>query len=137
MKKVYVILGIVIFVFSFSMCHKADVFPEAGYDDRLSGGAATTFDATSKAFGDVVDGLNARDQKVHEIGDETLGQTFVAPPAIRFTGLGPVYNNVSCINCHRNDGEGLPTTGSSNSGMLMRISVPGADKYGGPLPASG
>ena len=137
MKKFYVVLGIVIFVCVFSMCHKADVFPEAGYDDRLSGGAATTFDATSKAFGDVVDGLNARDQKVHEIGDETFGQTFVAPPAIRFTGLGPVYNNVSCINCHRNDGEGLPTAGFSNSGLLFRISIPGKDPYGGPNPVPG
>ncbi len=63
MKKFYVIFGIVIFVCVFSMCHKADVFPEAGYDDRLSGGAATTFDATSKAFGDVVDGLKCTGSK--------------------------------------------------------------------------
>ncbi len=81
--------------------------------------------------------LSARDQKVHEIGDETFGQTFVAPPAIRFTGLGPVYNNVSCINCHRNDGEGLPTAGFSNSGLLFRISIPGKDPYGGPNPVPG
>ena len=137
MKKFYVITGVVIFVLAFSMCHKADDFPDNGYDERLSGGAATTFDATSKGFGDVVNGLSARDEKVHEIGDETFSQVFVAPPAIKFTGLGPIYNNVSCINCHRNDGEGIPTAGFSNSGLLFRISIPGTDNYGGPNPVPG
>lgn len=137
MKKFFLFFGISIFVMAFNMCHKADEFPDSGYDDRLSGGAATTFDATSKAFGDVVNGLSARDLTVHEIGDETFGQTFIAPPAIKFTGLGPVYNNVSCINCHRNDGEGIPTAGFSNSGLLFRISIPGTDNHGGPNPAPG
>lgn len=137
MKKFYVLCGLAVFVLAFSMCHKADEFPESGYDDRLSGGAATTFDATSKAFGDIIDGLSARDATVHEIGDETFSQTFVAPPAIKFTGLGPIYNNVSCINCHRNDGEGIPTAGFSNSGLLFRISIPGTDNYGGPNPVPG
>ena len=137
MKKFYLISGLVIFVLAFSMCHKADEFPESGYDTRLSGGASTTLDATSKAFSNVVDGLNARDLRVHELGDETFGQTFVAPPAVKFTGLGPIYNNVSCINCHRNDGEGIPTGGFSNSGLLFRISIPGADNHGGPNPVPG
>src|SRR6202161_2808999 len=137
MKKFFVITGVIVFVIVFNMCHKADVFPDTGYDNRLSGGVATTFDATSKAFGDIVNGLDARDEKVHEIGDETFGQTFVAPPAIKFTGLGPIYNNVSCINCHRNDGEGIPTAGFSNSGLLFRTSIPGTDDQGGPNPVPG
>ena len=137
MKKVTVISSIVFLVIGLSMCHKAEIFPETGYDERLSGGAATVFDATSHAFTNAVDGLSARDERVHEIGDQTFEQIFVAPPATVFPGLGPVFNNISCINCHRNDGGGLPTAGFSNSGLLMRISLSGTDEFGGPLAVPG
>lgn len=119
------------------MCHKAGVFADSGYDDRMSGGAATVLDASSKAFGNRVDGLSARDESVHITGDATFSQTFVAPPSPIFTGLGPVYNNISCVNCHRNDAEGIPTAGFSNSGLLCRLSLPGQDSLGGPLAIPG
>lgn len=137
MKKFSIIIGIVIFVFAFSMCHKAGIFSDDGYDDRLSGGSATVFDASSKAFTHAVDGLSERDAFVHTIGDKIFDQVFVAPPSPIFTGLGPVYNNISCVNCHRNDGEGIPTTGSATSGLLMRISQAGTDAHGGPLGIDG
>ncbi len=124
-------------VCAFSMCNKAGIFPDSGYDDRLSGGDATVFDATSHAFSNPVNNLDFRDQFVHEIGDETFSQVFVAPPSPKFTGLGPIYNNVACVNCHRNDGEGLPTAGFSNSGLLFRVSIPGTDNHGGPNPIPG
>lgn len=137
MKKVYVILTLGVLVYAFSRCNKSEAFPASEYDDRLSGGSFTTLDASTQAFKQAIDGLNARQELVHNLGDGTFDQVFVAAPAPHFGGLGPVFNNISCINCHRNDGGGFPSTGSSNSGMLMRISVPGMDKYGGPLPASG
>jgi CxxC motif-containing protein (DUF1111 family) len=137
LKKIYVIASIAFLVISFSMCHKADVFPDNGYDERLSGGLATTLDASYRALTNPIDGLSARDQRVHDIGDQTFEATFVAPPAPVFPGLGPIYNNVSCINCHRNDGEGLPTTGSATSGLLMRISQAGQDLHGAPLGITG
>jgi len=119
------------------MCNKAEVFSDSGYDERLSGGAATIFDATSHALGNAVNGLSARDARVHDLGDQTFSQTFVAPPSPIFTGLGPIFNNISCVNCHRHDGEGLPTAGSSNSGLLVRLSLPGMDENGGPLAVPG
>ncbi len=137
MKKFYIILAIAGFVVTFSMCNKASIFPDNGYDERLSGGDCTVFDVSSKAFTNMVDGLNARDESVHEIGDKTFEQVFVAPPSPIFTGLGPVYNNISCVNCHRNDGEGIPTAGFANSGLLFRIAQPGTDKNGGPLAVPG
>ncbi len=137
MKKFLITTGIVIFVLAFSMCHKADVFPDDGYDERMSGGQATVLDASSKAFTIGIEGLSARDERVHEIGDQVFDQTFVAPPSPIFTGLGPVYNNVSCVNCHRNDGEGIPTAGFANSGLLFRISQAGIDANGGPLAVPG
>ena len=133
MKKIYIVFGIAVFVLAFSMCHKAADFPDSGYDERMSGGEATVLDESSKAFTIAINGLSARDARVHDIGDQTFDQAFVAPPSPIFTGLGPVYNNISCVNCHRNDGEGIPTAGFSNSGLLFRISQPGTDAHGGPL----
>ncbi|MEP7231678.1 MAG: di-heme oxidoredictase family protein [Ginsengibacter sp.] len=137
MKKWFVIIGLSFFVISFSMCNKANVFNEEGFDDRLSGGLATVFDETSKAFTHSVNGLSARDQLVHEIGDKAFEQTFVAAGSNVFGGLGPVFNNVSCISCHHNDGKGTPTAGQSTSSLLFRISLPGQDAHGAPLAAPG
>jgi CxxC motif-containing protein (DUF1111 family) len=111
MKKFWVIVIVVACISGFTMCNKADVFPESSYDDRLSGGLATAFDETSKAFSHAVDGLNERDMEVHELGDAAFEQTFVSAPAPVNSGLGPVFNNVSCISCHHNDGKGTPTAG--------------------------
>ncbi|HTI07923.1 MAG TPA: di-heme oxidoredictase family protein [Puia sp.] len=137
MKKIYVLIVLSGLVIACSMCNKSGSFPEDGYDDRLSGGSFTVLDASTQAFKQAIDGLSERQQRVHTIGDGTFDQVFVAAPAPHFGGLGPVFNNLSCINCHRNDGGGFPSTGSSNSGMLLRISVPGMDEHGGPLAAPG
>jgi CxxC motif-containing protein (DUF1111 family) len=137
MKKFYIISFITLLVTVFNMCHKAALFPESDYDKRLSGGAATVFDASSKALSNAIEGLSVRDQFVHSVGDNTFDQTFMAPPPPIFTGLGPIYNNISCVNCHRNDREGIPTTGSSSSGLLMRISQAGTGQHAGPLAIKG
>src|SRR6266542_5509278 len=137
MKKSWVILIMVISVGAFTMCNKADVFPESSYDDRLSGGLATVFDETSKAFSHIIDGMSEHDEHAHELGDAAFEQTFVSAPAPVNSGLGPVFNNVSCISCHHNDGKGTPTAGFATSSMLFRISIAGKDAHGGPLAASG
>jgi CxxC motif-containing protein (DUF1111 family) len=69
---------------------------------------------------------------VHELGDHAFEQTFVSNPAPVNGGLGPLFNNVSCISCHHNDGKGTPTAGQSNSSLLFRMSLPGLDNFGGP-----
>jgi CxxC motif-containing protein (DUF1111 family) len=121
----------------FTMCNKAGVFVESGYDERLSGGIATAFDETSKSFGHMVPGLDERDGFVHGLGDGAFEKTFVSAPAPVNSGLGPVFNNVSCISCHHNDGKGTPTAGFVNSSLLFRLSIPGTDANGGPLPVNG
>jgi CxxC motif-containing protein (DUF1111 family) len=138
MKKFFVLSVLVVIVFTFSMCHKAGVFNADEYDDRLSGGGlATVFDATSKAFTHAVDGLSERDQRVHDLGDNAFGETFVAAGAAKFGGLGPVFNNVSCIACHHNDGKGTPTAGFATSSLLFRLSLAGQDEHGGDIPVPG
>lgn len=136
MKKIIVVVLLSSLVISLSMCRKtAGTFDDDYYDPRLSGGAATIFNFTSQAFTKEIPGMSPYDQFVHEVGDAIFEQTFVSAPAPHFPGLGPLYNNVSCISCHHNDGKGTATLGQPTSSLLTRISVPGVDVHGGPLAA--
>lgn len=137
MKKRSAIIGLLGASLLFTMCRKAEPFKEEDYDQRLTGGAATVFDESAKAFTHAIDGLTGRDARVHTLGDVAFEQTFVAAPAPVNGGLGPVFNNVSCISCHHNDGKGSPTLGQLNSSMLFRISVPGQNENGGPASVPG
>ena len=137
MKKLVIILSFITSIVIFTECNKASDFPTNGYDDRLSGGAATIFDATSKAFTHAIDGLSARDLQFHEVGDASFEQSFVSAPAIIHGGLGPIFNNVSCISCHHNDGKGTPTAGFNNSSLLIRISLPDEDEHNAPVSIPG
>ncbi len=119
------------------MCRKAEPLNEEDYDERLSGGMATIFDETSKAFSHAVPGLSAQDQLAHDRGDAAFEQTFVSAPAPFNSGLGPIFNNVSCISCHHNDGKGTPTAGDVNSSLLFRVSGDGTNEFGGPSPVNG
>lgn len=118
-------------------CQKSAVFPADQYNDQLSGGDETVFDATSLAFQNMFPTLTGYDIHVHQLGDLVFSQSFVTEPAIIHAGLGPIYNNTACINCHHNDGIGLPTAGGLQSSLLMRISLPGQDEHGGPVPVPG
>lgn len=137
MKKLWVMMILTTFITIGIWCRKAGTFPEENIDPRLSGGAATVFLSNSQAFGKMVEGLGSYDQKMHELGDGIFSQTFVSSPAPHFQGLGTIFNNVSCISCHHNDGKGTPTMGTVQSSLLTRISIPGSDANGGPLAAPG
>lgn len=137
MKKRFILLVLSAFTVTLTMCRKAEPLSEEEYDERLSGGMATVFDETSKAFSHAISGLGDLDDVAHGRGDAAFEQTFVAAPAPINSGLGPVFNNVSCISCHHNDGKGTPTAGAVNSSLLFRISVPGTTAFGGPVPAAG
>jgi CxxC motif-containing protein (DUF1111 family) len=136
-KKLIVIGALSLCVLLLVKCQKSAVFPADQYNDQLSGGSETVFDATSKAFGNMFPELTGYDVHVHTLGDLIFNQEFVAEPAIIHGGLGPIYNNTACSDCHHNDGIGLPTTGGTQSSLLMRISLPGQDEHGGPVPVPG
>jgi CxxC motif-containing protein (DUF1111 family) len=137
MKKIGVVCVLMIIVITGTLCRKAQPIPEEQYDSRLSGGAATIFLANAQSFGGAIPGLVGYDVFMHDLGDAIFSQTFVSAPAPIFGGLGPVYNNVSCVSCHHNDGKGTPTMGLITSSLLTRISLTGADENGGPLAIPG
>lgn len=69
-------------------------------------------------------GLTAEELAAFIRGDEEFGRRF-APSS----GLGPLFNNVSCASCHSGDGRGLP------GNILLRIGDPATDWHsalGGP-----
>jgi CxxC motif-containing protein (DUF1111 family) len=111
-----------------------------GVDTTLaySGGALTVFSAGSGAFGFSAPNLDANGQSEFGEGSVAFNTSFVSSPSPVFHGLGPVFNNVSCVSCHLNDGGGVPPDeGGQLNSLLIRISMPGTDQYGGPNPVPG
>lgn len=106
--------------------------------EMYSGGATTSFIFSSQAFSNPAANLSMDNLDKHLIGDVNFEQTFVKAPAPINSGLGPLFNNVACINCHIADGRGRPPLGSEAlETMLIRISVDGTNQHGGPNPVPG
>lgn len=95
----------------------------------LSGGDTTIFDATSHAFSIPAPNLSDEAFQKHLDGDLQFEATFVTAPAEVNPGLGPIYNNISCINCHSRDGRGRPPRIDGKLvSMLFRISLPNTEE---------
>ena len=99
-------------------------------DAALAGGATTVFDASSHAFSTPAPNLDAAALDRHLDGDVAFEATFVTAPAPVNAGLGPVFNQTSCIACHARDGR-------SRESLLLRISAGGRGPHGGPAPVPG
>lgn len=71
-------------------------------------------------------------------GNRLFNTNWIAAPSSTdgFDGLGPLFNRVSCDGCHLRDGRGEPPAepGGEMLSMLVRLSLPGGDEHGGPLP---
>ncbi len=108
-------------------------------NNALSGGDTTVFVESSNAFDNPAPNLSAEGVERHLVGDDEFEQNFVTAPAVVNSGLGPVFNNNSCIACHPKDGRGsAPEEGQAPESLLLRLSVPGVDaETGGPLPIPG
>jgi CxxC motif-containing protein (DUF1111 family) len=108
----------------------------------LSGGGTTVFDASDSAFSFPAPGLSPLAFARHEAGDAGFEQEFVEESGLPNSGLGPIFDNVSCEECHVGDGRGRPPlepTYAFNledpfNSMLFRASIPGVGPHGGPNP---
>ena len=108
--------------------------PEPGEEN--SGGDTTVFETNRRAFS-----LPAANMSIDKRGDFAVGHSFFnmpwveAPASTRARdGLGPHFIGRSCTACHTHDGRGAPPEdGEQPMGLLLRLSVPGADKFGAPL----
>jgi CxxC motif-containing protein (DUF1111 family) len=100
-------------------------------DDR-PGGDTTVEARGRRAFSLAAANLAPAEHTRFAIGNSFFRRNWVAAPASTRArdGLGPLFNARSCSGCHVNDGRAAP----GEPGLLLRLSVPGQDAQGGPLP---
>lgn len=114
------------------------VAPVDGDEQYTGGRNATTFDFGENAFGISVKGMTAEQDGFFITGNSLFRSNWVTAPASVQTldGLGPIFNDISCGSCHFKDGRAKPpeTPDDPLRGLLFRLSIPGADVHGRPLP---
>ena len=105
--------------------------------ERL-GGDTTAFAKNKNAFSLSARNLTNLERRTFEVGDSFFNQNWVTAPASTDArdGLGPTFNAQSCSSCHTHDGRGQPPADAEDPtrGLLLRLSIPGQDAYGAPLP---
>jgi len=113
--------------------------PAVDPKEQLPGGKTTNrLLLGSNAFTMPADNIAAEHEASFYTGNSFFNQNWVEAPASTTArdGLGPLFNARSCSNCHFKDGRGRPPleAGEAFSGLLLRLSVPGAGEHGEPLP---
>ncbi|MEM6452151.1 MAG: di-heme oxidoredictase family protein [Cyanobacteria bacterium P01_D01_bin.105] len=89
-----------------------------------SGGDTTLHIRSSQAYAQPAPNLDDYWDEQHAIGDLAFEAAFVTPPANVNPGLGPLFNNASCVACHFNNGRGLQEKGQ----RVVRVSQLGEEK---------
>lgn len=107
-------------------------------DNALSGGETTVFTVSHNAFAKPLANLPTKDLRTFTFGNKMFNTNWVQAPAsvTSLDGLGPTFNRVSCSSCHFKDGRGQPPENAAApmQSMLVRLSIPGKAKDGGPKP---
>lgn len=137
MKKLLPVLALSAVLFSCSNDESESEYIEIA--DRLNAGGETTiFSATSNSFSTPAPNLSAGDLDTHLDGDFQFESMFITAPATINPGLGPLFNNSSCVVCHPRDGRAKhPSNINSANGLLVRASIFGTDIHGGPVAVPG
>ncbi|WP_437397665.1 di-heme oxidoredictase family protein [Flagellimonas lutimaris] len=103
-----------------------------------AGGETTVFLTSSNAFSTPSPALSGTELDQHLDGDFQFEAAFVTAPAQVNGGIGPIFNNSSCVSCHPRDGRSrFPADINGLSGFFLRASVPGQDGFGGAVPLPG
>ena len=110
-------------------------------DDEKTGGDTTVFATGRNAFSFPLANLPDEERTRFVIGNSFFRRNWVQSPASTTArdGLGPHFIARSCGGCHVQDGRGAPPDFSRGLkeqpvGLLIRLSIPGKNAQGGPLP---
>ncbi len=117
----------------------ADPIPiETFKPTALSGGTTTTYLDNREAFSAPLANLDPKHLRAFAFGRHLFRRNWVTAPASveGMDGLGPTFNRVSCSGCHLKDGRGRPPKNAEEpmKAMVVRLSIPGVNADGGPLP---
>ncbi|NVB38159.1 thiol oxidoreductase [Pseudenhygromyxa sp. WMMC2535] len=117
-------------------CTEPELAPEPG--EELAGGGTTVFETGRRAFMLIARNVDDAHETDFYVGNSFFNKNWVIAPSSTTArdGLGPTYNATSCSACHLHDGRGHPPLEDDEAmlSMLVRLSIPGADEHGGPLP---
>lgn len=104
-------------------------------DEDLNLGGATSISGTYiQAFQQPAANLSTAELDLHREADKAFGDIFVTAPNTINGGLGPIFNQNACENCHVSNGRSpFPTDGNDLRGLLFRLSIEGAGSHGEPL----
>ncbi|MBY6242730.1 thiol oxidoreductase [Methylosinus sp. Sm6] len=92
-----------------------------------------------EVFSRPLPGLDPAFPRAFGEGAGLFRHAWVVGPSVdssELTGLGPLYNRLSCVACHVKNGRG-PAPDAENGvarAMVVRLGVAGSDAHGGPLP---
>ena len=103
----------------------------------LSGGDLAVAYTARDAYALAVPLLGREQGELFEQGRELFAQRWVvAPSPFGLWGRGPLSNAEVCTDCHAHNGRGRPplTDTEPMRSMVVRLSVPGREAHGGPLP---
>ena len=103
----------------------------------LTAGPFTTFESGVGAYSQPQSQLDAEQLKQFLDGKAKFAQPWgVAPKSTVVWGLGPLFNEDRCSECHKFNGRArAPADGEEVAhGMVIRLSVPGRNGEGGPNP---
>ena len=103
----------------------------------LPGGDFTVADESALAYSLPGPGLDEAQLELFANGRQEFHQRWVVLLAIGGRwGRGPTSNAESCIDCHVNNGRGHAPESEQEmlASMIVRLSIPGENEHGGPLP---
>jgi CxxC motif-containing protein (DUF1111 family) len=103
----------------------------------LSAGSFTTAESGPNAYAVPIATLDKERAEAFIKGKEQFNEAWVfAPEPGGVWGLGPTFNEDRCAHCHENNGRArAPEQGQeAQLGLLVRLSIPGTTKEGGPNP---
>ena len=127
------LIGTAVALVSVAMVTIADDLSPAA----LSGGDLTVANASAQAYSLPAPGLDAAQSEVFANGRQEFNQHWVVLPVIGGKwGRGPTSNGDECVGCHAGNGRGGAPDSAEESlvSMVVRLSLPGEDAHGGPLP---
>jgi CxxC motif-containing protein (DUF1111 family) len=120
-----------LFLLAFSQCKPDPIAPE---EDIKLGGETSIDGAYITVFQQPASNLSSVQMTLHLASDNAFGDKFVTAPSLQNGGLGPVFNQNACENCHVSNGRSpFPQPNEDLRGLLLRISLEGKGAHGEPL----